>query len=150
MNEDKKKYIDLVLNEPVKIGHWLGFNKLTDLHDEWIKSYTIGREDRTILAHRGSYKTTSLSIAMAIRIVLFPEKNMIFMRKTDTDIIEIINQVRKMLETDVFAHLVNKIYGMQLILDKATSSEINTNLNSTSKGTSQLIGIGVNGSLTGK
>ena len=47
-----KKYIDLVKHKPVAFGNEAGFTDLTDIHDEWIKSFLFAKEDRTLQAHR--------------------------------------------------------------------------------------------------
>ena len=52
MNDESKNYIDLIIEEPFKIGHWLGFNDLTELHNDWLKMMIFSKEDRTLLAHR--------------------------------------------------------------------------------------------------
>lgn len=150
MEAEKKKYIDLMLNEPSKIGHWLGFTKLNDLNNEWMVSFLKNKEDQTLQAHRGSYKTTCLSIFIADHIVIFPNKNIIFLRKTDNDVIEIINQVKKILESETFQYLTFKIYGKSVKMIKSNSNEITTNLVSYSRGSTQLLGMGIKGSLTGK
>lgn len=90
MTPQQKRYLDLVKAEPVKFGHWTGFTDLIDIHNEWIKSFLFAKDDQTLLAHRGSFKTTCLAIAIALLIVLYPNKNIIFFRKTDTDVIEIV------------------------------------------------------------
>ena len=72
------------------------------------------------------------------------------MRKTDTDVKEVIKQVAKILTSDVMQHFVSKIYGTQIILLEETSTNITTNLMTSTKGSSQLLGIGTSSSLTGK
>lgn len=146
----ENKYLDLLIDEPYKIGHWLGFNDLKPLHNQWLKLMMFSKEDETLLAHRGSYKTTCLSIAIAILMVIKPNMPIIFMRKTDTDVKEVIKQVAKILTSDVMQHFVSKIYGTQIILLEETSTNITTNLMTSTKGSSQLLGIGTSSSLTGK
>lgn len=150
MKPEKKRWLELMRTEPYKIGHWLGFEDLNTLHNDWIKSFLFDNEDQTLLAHRGSYKTTCLAIALAILIVIKPKETIIFVRKTDTDVIEIIKQITKALESPVFKRMVKDLYGEEIILTTASVSEINTNLNISSRGTSQLIGMGVFTSITGK
>lgn len=151
MTPKAQKILKLIKTEPYRIGHWLGFDDLrSDLHNEWIKGFLFDKEDETLLAHRGSYKTTCLSIALALLVVIKPSQNIIFLRKTDTDTVEIIKQVQKMLESEVMHKIVNELYGVQLRLITSSVSEINTNLNESSRGTSQLIGLGVLTSITGK
>lgn len=152
LNDEQKKYLDLLKNEPYKIGHWLGekFNKLSLLHNDWLKTLIFGKEDYTLQAHRGSYKTTVVSIAFAAYMILFPNKNIIFLRKTDGDIKEIIAQVKNILESDVMKFISFKIYGQCVEIVKSNYSEIMTNLVTSKSGAVQFLGIGIGGSLTGK
>lgn len=108
------------------------------------------KEDQTLLAHRGSYKTTTLAVAIALLMVLFPNKNIIFLRKTDTDVVEIIQQVAKILISKYFQTLTYVLYGVDIVLVKETTTEIDTNLKTSARGTSQLLGMGIGASLTGK
>lgn len=150
LNPEASKYIDLILEEPYKIGHWVGFNDLTELHNEWIKMMMLSKEDETLLAHRGSYKTTCLSIAISLLMIAFPNLTIIFLRKTDTDVKEVINQVTKILKSHVAFYLCQKIYGIQLKLIEESSFNVTTNLFTSTKGASQLLGLGIKSSITGK
>lgn len=143
--------IQFLIRKPYKLGHLLGFNLLTEeLHNGWIKEMVKGREDRTIQAHRGSYKTTCVALALAILLILYPNKKILFMRKTDSDVKEIISQVKKMLLTDVMQHFVKVIYGCELRLTVSTQTQLSTNLSTDPRGAEQLTAQGINGSLTGK
>lgn len=150
MNEKAKDYIKLLYQRPVTIAHLVGFNDLGEIHNEWIRQFVYEEEDQTLLAHRGSYKTTSLSVAIAIMMVLNPSDNIIFMRKTDTDVVEIITQVANILESSVMREIIKEIHGIELKFIKRSGGEIDTNLNVHNRGTSQLIGLGITSSLTGK
>lgn len=137
-------------DRPYKLGHLIGFKKLKKIHNEWIKDMIKGTEDKTLQAHRGSYKTTCVSIALAVVVVLFPNLKTLFMRKTDNDIKEVIAQVKKILESPQMRVLVKAIYGKDIALTTSTANEISTNLCQDIRGTSQLVGLGIGGSLTGK
>ncbi|MHC5248811.1 hypothetical protein [Enterococcus sp. LJL90] len=141
---------DMLNNEPIIFGLEAGFEDLTDLHNEWLKSFLYAEEDQTLLAHRGSYKTTTLAIALAIMIVIEPFENILFFRKTDTAVTEIIKQVSKILQTPMMKLLAQSIYNVDLLLIKDTGSEIDTNLHTDVKGVSQLVGLGITTSITGK
>lgn len=147
---EKQKIIDFLIRYPHKLGHLLGFKDLTELHGQWINKMILSKEDNTLQAHRGSYKTTCVSIALALIIVLYPTKTTMFLRKTDTDVKEIIKQVAKILESETMLYFVNQLYDMDLILTTKTYSEIDTNLHFGAKGTPQLYCSGIGGSLTGK
>ena len=146
----RREAVNFLLTNPYLLGHALGFTKLTELHNQWIVDMVRGKEDTTLQAHRGSYKTTCVSLALAIIIVLLPSKATMFMRKTDADVKEIILQVRKILESPHMRVLASYIHECDLKLVTGTQTQINTNLNRGSRGTVQLSGMGTNGSLTGK
>lgn len=147
MNE---KLLKLIKYKPVKIANLLGFTDMGDLHNKWIDEMIFSNGDITILGHRGSYKTSSISIALAISMIIYPNKNIIFMRKTDDDVIEVITQISNILKTPLFKHIVQQIYDIDLKLTKDTSYQVDTVLNTSTKGAVQLMGLGTSGSLTGK
>jgi len=146
----RKEAIDFLKKNPAKFARSIGFTKLTDLHNEWIKDMVLGHEDTTLQSHRGSYKTTCVAVALALICILYPKDRTLFMRKTDTDTKEVIAQVKNILEHPKTRYFVRVIYGGDLVLVKASSSEITTNLCRDVKGTAQLSSRGIKGSLTGK
>lgn len=147
---NRRDAVNFLLTKPYKLGHALGFTKLTEMHNQWIVEMVRGREDKTLQSHRGSYKTTCVSIALALIIILLPTKKTLFMRKTDSDVKEIVTQVKKILESQYIRYFVQVLYGCDLKLSTATYTQINTNLNQEPKGTPQLFAMGTQGSLTGK
>ena len=146
----KNKWLDLVKEKPIAFGIESGFEDLTDIHNDWLKMMITRSDDFTLQAHRGSYKTTCLSVAIAIMIIVYPNKNIIFLRKTDDDVKEIILQVAKLLDNEIFQSLSLALYGVHVVKLKESAFEIDTNLKTTSRGSSQLLGIGSRASLTGK
>lgn len=149
-NLTRETAIDLLINAPYLFGQAVGFTLLTELHNGWIQEMVFGEDDETLQAHRGSYKTTAVSIALACIIILYPNDKTLFMRKSDDDVKEIIEQVKKILEHPVTKLIVRVIYGVELRLVKSSSTELTTNLTNDPRGTSQLVGKGSKGSLTGK
>ena len=142
--------VQFLKNKPYKFGHLLGFTKLTKLHNRWIKEMLCGRDDMSLAASRNTYKTTCDSIALALIIILLPKVRTMFMRKTDDDVKEIIKQTAKILKDPHTQYFVQTIYGVSLNLTVESVFEISTNLVTDAKGTSQLVGIGMGSSLTGK
>lgn len=142
--------VNFLIKKPYKFGRLLGFTKLTSLHNDWMIKMLKSKTDHTLQAHRGSYKTTCVSVVLALLIILLPNKRILFMRKTDSDVKEIIKQVQNILldpHTQVF---VQAIYEVSLKLVVASATEVTTNLTTDVKGTAQLVGIGTGASLTGK
>lgn len=145
-----KEIVELIYNEPIKLAHLLNFNDMNELHNDWLKKIMFSDDDFTLLSHRGSYKTTCVSIGIALMMILYPNEAIFFMRKTDTDVIEIVRQVSNILSTDLFKEIVRMIYDVDLFFTDRSAYKINTNLNVSNKGAVQLLGLGINGSLTGK
>lgn len=146
----RQQAVKFLRDKPVKYAHLLGFSKLVGIHNEWIREMVIGKQDYTLEAHRGSFKTTCVSIAIAIIMILLPTRRILFMRKTDDDVKEIISQVRKILESPQTQVLVQAIYGISLKLVVSNATELSTNLVTDAKGSSQLVAISLGGSLTGR
>lgn len=147
----KNELLKRVKKRPIEFGKSAGFNDLTNLHNDWLRLFLFSNQDETLLAHRGSYKTTTLSIAIALMIILYPHKSIIFFRKTDSDVIEVVNQTKKLLTDDYFQTLAYHLWDEEpMILTKESSYEIDTNLKQTTRGSSQLLGSGIKASITGK
>ena len=146
----RKQAAELLIHKPVIFARAAGFTKLGDIHNDWIVDMVRGTDDKTLQAHRGSYKTTCVSVALAIIAVLLPNCKTMFMRKTDSDVKEVVRQVQNLLLSPYMQALCETIHGKPLSLDTASATEINTNLSTDNKGASQIVAMGVNGSLTGK
>ena len=74
---------------PAAVGRMVGFRDLTDdLHGRWMQRILYGEGDYTLQAHRLSYKSSCLSVALAMWCVLHHGDNALFMRKTDADTVE--------------------------------------------------------------
>lgn len=145
-----EKWQKLVHEQPVAFGIEAGFTDLSAIHNKWIKSFLFSNRDYTLQAHRGSYKTTCLSIAMALLIVTQPNTPIIFLRKTDTDVRSIMKQVSKLLMTDIYQSLSYGIYGVGIELKTESVLEIDTNLHTDTTGAPQLSALSLGGSLTGQ
>lgn len=146
----RKQALELLWSNPIEIGHWVGFNDLTQLHNEWLRSFLYGDEDQTLQAHRGSFKTTTLSIFLALHIVIAPNETVLFFRKTGSDVVEVIRQTINILQSGCVREIVRAIYGKDLVLLRSSSSEIHTNLCTRTSGSSQVVGLGIGTSITGK
>lgn len=147
---DERELIDLIYDCPVEIAYKLGYDKLTPLHNDWIRRMVFGEDDETLQGHRGSFKTTCLSLSFGFIGVLKPSKRTIFLRKTDADVAEVMAASANILETPYFKAIAKKLYGVDLTLVKSTRSEVSTNIVCGVSGAPQILGLGCGGSLTGK
>lgn len=146
----KSDILDLLWERPVEIGHWVGFKDLTDLHNKWLRDFLYNTDDQTLQGHRGSYKTTTLSLFFAIHTIVKPNETVLFFRKTGADVKEIMKQTSNILLSSCIAFMVEVLYNKNLILTVNKNTEISTNLTTTIKGQSQIAGLGIGTSITGK
>lgn len=136
---------------PAAIGRMIGFKDLTDeLHGKWMQNIIYGDTDYTLQAHRLSYKSSCLSVALAMWCVLNHGKNALFMRKTDTDVIESIAQAQKVMENEAFRHMAEILMDLPVYLTTANASNMTVSIYDSPRGAEQLVGCGCGGSLTGK
>ena len=136
---------------PAAIGRMIGFKDLTDeLHGKWMQNIIYGDTDYTLQAHRLSYKSSCLSVALAMWCVLNHGKNALFMRKTDTDVIESIAQAQKVMENEAFRHMAEILMDSPVYLTTGNASNMTVSTYDSPRGAEQLVGCGCGCSLTGK
>jgi hypothetical protein len=142
------KLLSQILDNPIPFAHALGHTLLTEIHAEWIRAMFYLDEDKTLQAHRDSFKTTCLIVALDLCMIAKPTKNQIVFRKDEKATREVLRSVRKDLDSDVIRSLVKRIYNVNLkcVIDGA--NEIQTNLYKGPK-ECQLIGMGIKGGVTG-
>lgn len=146
--QDIARYL---LMHPAELGRRLGYTDLTDeLHGKWMLDMLQNKTDMTLQSHRGSFKTTCLTIVISILMMLDHGHNIIFLRKTDNDIAEVIGQVHRILADPLMQQIYSALTGQTLDFISSSKSELTTSAYTAPRGASQLLGIGINGSLTGK
>lgn len=147
----QQKTAKWLIEHPAEFGRRVGFTKLRDeLHGEWIKQILWRDTDQTKQAHRGSYKTSCLEVAMALLCMTQRDKNVIFLRKTDNDVAEVMQAVQSILLHPLTQAVSQVMTGKPLELYTATNKKITTSYYAHPGGAPQILGIGVGGSLTGK
>ena len=115
MTEQGKLALRYMLECPAALGRRLGYTDLRDgLHGDWMRQMLLSEEDMTLQAHRGSYKTTCLCIVLAILLVTQPDKTIMFLRKTDSDVTEVLRQVARILAHPEFERLSGWIWTSSL------------------------------------
>jgi len=135
---------------PEILGRAVGFADLTPLHGEWIRTMAFGNGDFTLQAHRGSYKSSCLAVAISLILITYPDRNIIFIRKTDNDVSEMMGMVVKILRSDVLRDIVAVKYGTDLRIESEGMDHLSTNLWQSPMGAQQLLGLGIRTSITGK
>ena len=149
--EDRRALATLVYRHPVRLAREMGYDRLVEgLHDRWIRELAFGRGDMTLQAHRGSYKTTCLKVALWLVTLTQPGLTCGFLRKASDDVESVMESVSAMLASDTSAMVSEMIYGRAARVTEATSTSVSTDLACNVSGEPQVSGYGIGGSLTGK
>lgn len=151
MNSEEKRIVRNIKEKPYRIANAVGFTDVSQYpHNEWMQNIIFGADDYTLMAHRGSYKSSCLSVCIALIMLIKPGINILFFRKTDTDVTEMITMVEKAINSRVLQNLSNIIYGQPFFCAKKTADSITTNFYESASGATQLLGLGIKTSITGK
>ena len=136
---------------PASVGCMVGFRDLRDdLHGRWMQRILYGDGDYTLQAHRLSYKSSCLSVALAMWCVLHHGYNALFMRKTDADTVESIAQAKKVAENEALRNMASVLMGQSVTLAKSTGNALTVSTYDSPRGADQLLGCGIGGNLKGK
>ena len=156
----KEQLITLLTTEAHMVGRMLGtgYDLLEPIHSEWIRNWILNPDDFAVTihqAHRDSYKTTCLRLAIAILIILNPLLTIVVLRKSEDAVKELVNGVSKILDSPLFHTFVSILHpdilkkgGFKKTTDTALA--IDTNLNTSLSGEFQLRALGLGSPLTGK
>ena len=94
MDKESRQLLDKIKNDPSKVANAVGFKDVKPFpHNEWMNEIIYGHDDYTLMSHRGSYKSSCLSVCIALIMVMMPWLNIIFLRKTDSDVTEMIRRL---------------------------------------------------------
>jgi len=102
------------LKEPHKLGHLIGFEKLTPEHDVWIRLF-IGKEHgpiRVLQAHRGSYKTTCGLVALLLVFMVRPNTRVLIARKSQEMAKKLVSAMARIFENPFVIHWFYHAYGV--------------------------------------
>lgn len=140
-----------IRHNPHLLGHIVGKDKLTDMHSKWINYVWDSRVHRGLQGHRGSYKTTAITIIGCIWWLLFhPNDRIAIVRKTSTDAQDVIQTISTMFDLPEIQALFLFAHGIlpKKVIDRGT--KLLLNFKGTNTPESSIDGYGVGTELTGK
>ena len=83
-------------------------------------------------------------------MILQPQRNIIFLRKTDSDVAEMLGMVSKILRQQAIQDIVLQYWRKRLAITGESMNHLSTNLWNSPMGAPQLLGLGIRSSITGK
>ena len=109
MNQLKAK--EFLYNNPYKLGHMLGYDKLNETHNEWILYCWLAKGDITLQAYRNSKKTTSILVVGIIWYLMFyPDTTIAIIRKSESGAIKILSEIVKHYEGERLKYIYDKYF----------------------------------------
>lgn len=136
---------------PHLLGYLAGKILLTNIHSQWIKYIWDTEENRSLQGHRGSYKTTAITIIGSIYwLLLHPDDRIAIIRKTYTDACECISTISKIMKLPVIRYVFRTLHGRTLSfrIDRKDKLEFTFKSSNTPEGSIDAYGIDT--SITGK
>ena len=122
LTDKQKNLLDRIKNEGHRIAHLVGFEKFNELHAKWIQNMWKSDDIYVLKASRGSYKSSVLTLYIALLILCKPNKTIIFMRKTDNDVKEIVELEDG--EARELADILHNYNGAEVAMTVASSIDL--------------------------
>ena len=147
------EYIDLILEKPHILDEIIrpDSTRLKNLHSQWIKYIWVTDKDRSLQAHRDSYKTTSILVIGSIWWLLFHPNDRIFIiRKSYTDACDVIKAITSLMETKEMQSLFTHMHGIKFGYKTKRAGQVNFSFKQKVTVEYNLNAIGINQSITGK
>jgi hypothetical protein len=114
-------HVSAIKEQPHLLGHLVGKNLLSDVHSDWIHYIWSKHRERSLQAHRGSYKSTGVGIIGPIYWWLFnPNDRIFYIRKAFTDSMNIVQTIASLMDTPEIADLFKFVHGVFTFASKST------------------------------
>ena len=112
MKLNEELIVKLIKN-PIILAYYLDLN-ITDfdqVHNHWLRRM-ISHHDYYMMAYRGSFKTTIISIAILILIIINPNIRIALFRKTQALSQGTFNLITRHIKNPKFQHYYRQIWGL--------------------------------------
>ena len=142
--------LQIVADEPHKLGWLIGRDKLNPIHSEWIKYCWDSDEPRALQAFRGSYKSTSVLLIGSIRWMLFhPDDRIGIIRKNASAAREYTNTIAAVMAMPELKELFRYAHGVTPRIKRQRDGRYHWNFKKTPTPEGNITPLGIDGALTG-
>lgn len=122
MSTFSPRQIKLLAAQPHLIGHLVGKTKLGPLHSLWIRQAWLAKFHSALQAHRGGFKTTSITEVGILWWLLFhPDDRIALIRETYTGSCDTLRTIAQYFEQELVQELFYDIHGRypRALIDRA-------------------------------
>ena len=143
-------FLQIIADEPHKLGWFIGRDKLIDVHSEWIKYSWDSNKPRALQAFRGSYKSTAILVVGAIRWMLFhPDDRIGIFRKNAYAARDVTSTIAAAMVLPEIRELFRYAHGSPPKIVKQRDGRYQWNFKKTLTPEGNLTPKGIDGSITG-
>lgn len=123
---NQKTLNDLIYRPATTLGRLCGYDRLTALHDAWIRQAWDSDGPQAMLAFRGSYKTSAVIIIGIIRyLILFPDRRVILVRKTQmADAAPTLQTISRLMGLEIVRLFFTDIHGGEFRITENTQTRL--------------------------
>lgn len=147
--EAQAEIAQIIWDSPTRLGKALGYDKLKQIHSQWVKYiFDSDGDTKVLLAHRNSYKTTSVVVGIIRHLFFNPEATILIMRKSFTDAQKILQEVAQHYERD-YLRQVYRLFNVEEPRGKWTQNAISLSTKTSVTKEANLECLGIDSSLTG-
>lgn len=148
--EINEEFLRGVIENPHLLGHFIGKDKLTPLHSEWIKYCWDSNEPRALQAFRGGFKSTAIDVVGTIRwFLLKPNDRIALIRKSFNDSATVVSAVKQAMELPQVKELFKFAHGFIPKATMAKEGKLRYNFKTTITPEVSFTAHGIDSSLTG-
>lgn len=101
----------LIAQYPHLIGKMVGKSKLSHMHSRWIHSLWDPAEHTSLMAHRGSYKTTALTeVGVVFHLLFHPDDRICLIRETWTEANNTLETISNYMQSELVQELFRALH----------------------------------------
>ncbi len=106
------EHVKTIRKYPHVLGLLAGKDKLTPMHSTWMRYILDSPSERVLMAHRGSYKTTSVvEIGLIWYLMFHPDARIALIRKSFTQAAECIRNIANIMLQPEIKDLLEFVWG---------------------------------------
>lgn len=145
-----KEVLGRLLSDFHIFGKFLGYEDLTETHTEWIKYLFFNTGDKILLAHRNSYKTTSLIVGIISFLIYDPDKTICIIRKNETNAISLMYELQQHYKSEKIKYIYSEIMGLDYIQPEMSQKSLELAYKKTITKEKNIECFGIGGNITGQ